>query len=531
MIEISHSAQRPRFIVQTLRVGVFLLLFCLALFFHLSQSTFFSWDFYWQFYLISFLGLLLNLLGVIFLKAYFLRPQLLLCSFCLDVILISFLLLRSELNVSLFMFLYLIEILLMALVFRTKGALLLAAVSSLCFSFVSLLGPEMKALTFFYNLFLYNIAFFVVAWISGMLSDQLEFQGLSLNQLRLLNESIIESMPSGLLSMTKDGFIIMANPGVNSIFKLDEIEGQNIFQFIPEFKKLFEIWMRTEKNIKNQSFQQEIPFQRDSDNLILRIQALSHETENSDFLLILEDVTEVRRLELMILHQQKLAAIGGLASGIAHELGNPLAAISANMQYLEPKIKIEDETDKKLISNTHREISRLGRLIGEFKDFAKPEKIPVESVILSSVLKQVLEIVQSDRSLRSDIRLHTDLEDTVEVRGSRDKLVQAFLNVVVNAYHALSSVENPELQISVKVIGLNVIVRIHDNGTGMNEETKQRLFEPFYTTKGRNGTGLGLAVTYKILQAHQAVVSVESKKGQGTEFIIKFPIKIDSGKS
>ncbi len=522
---------KMRLIIQSLRVGVFVLLFGLALLVHLSQSTFFNWDFYWQFYCVSALGILVNLIGLIRLEKLFENGRWLFYSFFFDVLLIATLLYKSELNVSLFLFIFLIEILLMALIFQTRGALLLAAICSLSFSTVSLLGPEMKAMTFFFTLILYNVAFFCLAWISGMLAEQLEYQGISLSDLRALNESIVQTIPSGLLSVTQEGIVLTANPGALQIFKKESMEGENLHLLLPDFAMEFKKWFSSAHTGAATSFKTELPLRRDGDNLILQIQVISQKTESSDFLVMLEDVTEVRRLELTILHQQKLAAIGGLASGIAHELGNPLAAVSANIQFLEPKIKIEDETDKKLIHNTHREIARLGRLIGEFKDYAKPEKISVDPIRLDLILKNVLEIVKNDKNLRNDVLLHTDLEILPEIRGSQDKLLQAFLNVIINAFQALATTENPELQISAKVIGLEVVVRIRDNGSGMSEETKTRLFEPFYTTKGRSGTGLGLAITFKILQAHEANISVDSKKNQGTEFIFRFPIKTGSRKS
>ncbi len=536
-MQIQDRFRNQKLIIQGIRVAVFVFLLGLALMVHLNQGSFFSWDFYWQFYLITAVGLTLNVIGMIALEGFFRHPRILFISFFLDIFLVALLLFNSELSVSLFLFIFLIEILLIALVFQTRGALLLAAWSSLCFSIVSLVGPELKAMTFFFTFILYNLAFFAVAWIAGMIAEQLEAQGLTLNQLRAMNESIVDTIPAGLLTLNLDGFIISANPGARQIFKIDALEGLDLKAMLPDFAGEIEKHLAGASKAQDAQEKVEIPLKRESDNLLLQAQILPHQSNPSDILVVLEDVTELRRLELTLLHQQKLAAIGGLASGIAHELGNPLAAISANIQYLEPKIRIDDETDKKLISNTHREIARLGRLIGEFKDYAKPEKVPVDLVRLDQVLKEVLEIVAGDKTLKQDIVLHTDLSEVGGIRGAKDKLVQAFLNVIINAYHAVgevrstatvgeeSSREPGTVQVSCKTIGLEVVVRVRDNGVGMSDETKARLFEPFYTTKGRIGTGLGLAITYKILQSHNAKISIDSKKGQGSEFIFRFPIK------
>jgi signal transduction histidine kinase len=518
--------RNQKLIIQGIRVAVFVLLLGLAVLVHLNQGSFFNWDFYWQFYLITSAGLALNVMGMIGLEQFYSRPSLLSFSFFLDIFLVALLLYKSELSVSLFLFIFLIEILLMALIFQARGALLLAAWSSLCFSVVSLIGPELKAMTFFFTFILYNLAFFAVAWIAGMIAEQLEAQGLSLSQLRALNASIVDTIPAGLLTLSRQGVILSANPGARQIFKLDELEGLDLKSVIPEFAPEIEKIQAVSLPSQVKSSEKiEVPLKRENDNLLLQVQILPHQANPSDVLVVIEDVTELRRLELTLLHQQKLAAIGGLASGIAHELGNPLAAISANIQFLEPKIKIDDETDHKLIRNTHREIARLGRLIGEFKDYAKPEKVPVDIVHLDQLLREVLDFVKRDQSLKQGVVLHTDLSEDSDIRGSKDKLIQAFLNVTINAYHAVADVAEPTVQVSCKIIGLEVVVRVRDNGVGMSDETKARLFEPFYTTKGRIGTGLGLAITYKILQAHNAKITIESKKGEGSEFIFRFPVK------
>jgi signal transduction histidine kinase len=515
-----NKFSNQKYIIQGIRMSVYILILALALMMHLGQIGFFNWNLYAQFYSVTTFGLLIHVSGIIFQKQLFNYPLVLKLTFFLDVFLISFLLSKSELSVSLFLFLYLIEIFLMALVFETKGGVLLALWSSIAFSFVSLMGPELKALTFFFSLVLYNIAFFAVAGIAGMLSEQLEAQGLTLNYLKALNDSIVETIPSGLLTVQNNGEILTANPGANIIFKSAELEGSMLQEFLPDLAKII-----SENQIENIGKKIEVPFHRENDNLILSAQIIPHDIDSSNLLVVLEDVTEVRRLELTVLHQQKLAAIGGLASGIAHELGNPLAAVSANIQYLEPKIKIEDESDTKLIQNTHKEISRLGRLIGEFKDFAKPEKVPVDPVRMDLLLNEVLDVVSKDKSLRSDVILRKDIHAVPAISGTRDKLLQVFLNVVINAYHAVKEKENPEIYISCRTVGLDVVIKVRDNGVGMSEETKSRMFEPFYTTKGRVGTGLGLAISYKILEAHKARVAVDTTKGQGTEFTFRFQVK------
>ena len=514
--------KNQRLIVQSLRIGIFALILVFAVLLQLSQTQFFNWTLLGQFYLISGLGLSQNLVGVLFPKAYFKSTKMVFVGFLFDILLISVLMTLSQLSTSLFLFSMMIEIVLISFLFQTQGAFLLAAFSSLSFSAASLLGPDLKAMTYFFSLMIYNISFFAMAWLSGLLADQLEAQGLTLNTLRALNESIVDTIPSALLTVRSTGEILTGNPGASSLFHIYDFEGLHLGNIS---KILFEILEEcTQASLTKKM---EIPFVRSGDNLILSASIIPQAQDPGNFLVILEDITEIRRLELTVLHQQKLAAIGGLASGIAHELGNPLAAVSANIQYLEPKIQIEDDTDRKLIANTHKEIARLGRLIGEFKDYAKPEKIPVEPVRLHELLQEVVAFLQADKALLAKTQFKLDLQQVPDIRGHRDKLYQCFLNVLINALQAIQKDENKKeswVQVSCRVSGSDVVVRIRDNGVGMGLEEKTRLFEPFFTTKGKSGTGLGLAITYKIMQSHQAKISVDSTRGIGTEFAFRFPI-------
>jgi signal transduction histidine kinase len=518
----SDRFAHQKLIVQALRLGIFALVLVFAMSLQLSQSQFYNWTLYWQFYSVASLGIFLNLIGILAPNFYFRWTPAVFAFFFVDVLLISYLLYSSELSVSLFLFSYMLEIVLVSLLFQTRGAFLLAAFSSLCFSGVSLVGPDLKAMTFFFSLILYNIAFFAMSWISGLLGDQLEAQGLVVASLKALNTSIVETIPSGLIMASPEGNIIVGNPGASSLFQVYDFENQNLKDLSKDLWNLFSEAVEAKLPKKT-----EIPLLRTGDNLILSVNVIPQPEDENQYLVILEDITEVRRLELTVLHQQKLAAIGGLASGIAHELGNPLAAVSANIQFLEPKIQIEDETDRKLIQNTHKEIARLGRLIGEFKDFAKPEKVPIEGLRLDIVLKDVVGFIEADKKTMGQAKFKLDLQEVPEIRGSRDKLHQAFLNIIMNALQAMNKEEpnfEPWVQISCRVNAMDVVVRVRDNGIGMGLEEKTRLFEPFFTTKGKSGTGLGLAITYKIMQSHQARISVDSTKGVGTEFVFRFPI-------
>jgi two-component system, NtrC family, sensor histidine kinase PilS len=177
---------------------------------------------------------------------------------------------------------------------------------------------------------------------------------------------------------------------------------------------------------------------------------------------------------------------------------------------------------KKLIAITLKETDRLNNLISEFLEFVRPNLPMEDKVDVSKVLKDCLELLQLNKSLITPA-LDLHIQQTKSIEANRDKLKQVFLNIMINATHAMEKVETPRLRVSCEQTGDIIEIRIKDNGMGMGDDTRKKIFEPFFTTKPR-GTGLGLAIAHKILEAHGAQVDVESAPTMGTEFIIRFKV-------
>jgi two-component system sensor histidine kinase PilS (NtrC family) len=182
----------------------------------------------------------------------------------------------------------------------------------------------------------------------------------------------------------------------------------------------------------------------------------------------------------------------------------------------------DEEQTARLMAIVGKEIDRLNNLITEFLDFAKPEAPLEDHVDMGDLVSEILDFVKND-SQRKSVGGSAEIENGHIVLANRNKLKQAFLNIIVNAFQASENEAKPEVDVVVKKSGSVVVVSIKDNGIGMSEKLKQRIFEPFHTTKHK-GTGLGLAITHTILEAHQANLSVESEEGVGTEFRMEFPL-------
>lgn len=500
-----------RVLVQAIRAGIYVVVVILALIHHLYQKEFFSWEIYRNFYLVAVLGLLLHVSTLPILKLFFERRWLPALSFLFDVALISALLLTSRLNQSIFLFFYLIVIILCGLVFQLRGAFLLALVISLASTSVLVLGEEIKSLGFFFVLLLNNIAFFSVAWISGFLAEQLELQGLNISDLRKLNQSIVETIPSGLLTVLETGEIIQYNQGAEQIFSERILPGLNLRELLPT--NALNTWPQLEKI--------EIRFNEGQEFRTLSLKMLPQMFNGQrTFLVVIEDETQVRRLEFAVRQSEKLAAVGQLAAGIAHEIRNPLAGISGSIELLSQQQ--HDDDDRKLTRIILKEIDRLNLLISEFLDFAKPDRPPVDEVNVSQLLQETLSQVKLQPQLRQDVKQIVEWPKDLQIRGNQDKLKQALLNIFINSYQAMNNATNPVLEVHASKEGDRVKVEVRDNGCGMDEATLRRMFEPFMTTKPK-GTGLGLAITHKIIETHQGRVFVESKKDVGTRMVLDFP--------
>jgi two-component system sensor histidine kinase PilS (NtrC family) len=250
----------------------------------------------------------------------------------------------------------------------------------------------------------------------------------------------------------------------------------------------------------------------------------SSELQSHLCIALFDDLTKFRQLEYSARQNEKMAAVGGLAAGIAHEIRNPLAGISGSVELLSQTTANED--DRKLMRIILREIDRLNNLITEFLEYSSPETAPTEMINVGPILIEVLDAIRSDPKLRTDILQVRGIDENLFVIGKKDKLKQVFLNIILNSYQAMNA-NDPNTKASTITVKAGVkenelILSISDTGCGMSEATRRKMFEPFHTTKPK-GTGLGLAVTHKILEGHRVKVLVKSEQGIGTEFVLTFP--------
>lgn len=226
----------------------------------------------------------------------------------------------------------------------------------------------------------------------------------------------------------------------------------------------------------------------------------------------------------------RMATLGELAAGAAHEIRNPLTSIRSTIQYLQNRI--DDQEDKSLAEGLILEVDRINDIIQDMLSFAKPEELKIEETDLNDLISQILRMVENSAKSRG-IEISMDYQsrnDTIYV--DRNLIKQAIINILMNSIQAIESPDG-KIQIVVREIdqekhlsGLDSVflVEIRDNGPGIPENLLDKIFDPFYTTK-QEGTGLGLSITYSIIHRHGGEIEIQSELGKGTISKVKLPRK------
>jgi Na+/proline symporter/signal transduction histidine kinase len=239
------------------------------------------------------------------------------------------------------------------------------------------------------------------------------------------------------------------------------------------------------------------------------------------FVVVLEDITEKKKIEEELFRATKHAGLGRLAAGVSHEIGNPLASISSLVQEL--MAEEGSEFTKGSLGTIYQHVNRIARIVRNLGDFARlypRQRVPTS---LRDILDTTIDLVRFDKQFKK-IEVNTDIRQTRPVRIDPDQIQQVFLNLLLNARDAMP--DGGRLDISVQENDGTVRMTFADTGAGIDIEAKDKIFDPFFTTKGPSGgTGLGLSICYSIVKDHGGTIEVESAKDRGTKFIITLPVQ------
>lgn len=239
------------------------------------------------------------------------------------------------------------------------------------------------------------------------------------------------------------------------------------------------------------------------------------------YLAIRNDITERKRTEEVLHRQDKLAAVGQLAAGVAHEIRNPLTSMKGYAEFLQ--LDEKDPERMEFLSIILDEIDRVNTIVEDFMVLAKPKAVELEEKNVVPVIQNVVSLLEFE-ARKKNVRLTFDCsQEIIQIECDENRLKQVFLNFIKNGIEAMPN--GGELHVKTIIHDNNVHISIQDTGVGISKEKLKKLGEPFFTTK-KNGNGLGLMVSFKIIESHNGKVFVESEPNKGTTFNILLPAKI-----
>lgn len=347
----------------------------------------------------------------------------------------------------------------------------------------------------------------------------------TLSRIQVFSDNLVENMPIGLIATDTNNQVISVNPAALAILNIPpDTAFQGIETLLPnEIKNLLDTIPG-----KKDLIEKEIKLKRvDKSEITLDslVSPLFDKEGNSlGILLILRDKTELHRLKTEMEQNKRLAAIGRLAAGVAHEIRNPLSSLKGYATFF--KEIFDRNSENFTIADTMtKEVDRLNRVVGELVELAKPIAVSGNPVDLEELVSDCLQLITYEPDAEG-VEIKTDIEsDLPLIYADGDRLKQVLLNLCLNALQAMGKSGVLTIRIYNDDFEKNIIAEVSDTGCGIKQEDISDIFEPYFTTK-LSGTGLGLAIVHNIVKAHKGEIEVDSKQGEGTVFKISLPIRM-----
>ncbi|PYS99578.1 MAG: hypothetical protein DMF63_10850 [Acidobacteria bacterium] len=377
----------------------------------------------------------------------------------------------------------------------------------------------------------HTIAFLVVGLLASKLSErlssgeQLKEATKTLANLQALHERIIESIRSGLITTDLDGNIYTFNVAATEItgYKADTMQGRSIFSLFGNIKQPIGLSLDSPESDQPPRFETDLVT---PDGFAVHIgyniaPLFSEDNERSGLIITFQDLTEIRSMEESIKRKDRLAAVGRVGAGLAHEIRNPLGAMRGAIQVLESNTP-PDSVQADLMKIIMRESDRLNSIITNFLSYAKPKVGSFSEIDAGEAVRETIKLLRHSPEVTEKHVINESVPpNPVFVSADSTQLKQVFWNLARNSINAMPDGGN--LSIKLELIPNNRVQFIfEDSGVGMSPEQVERLFEPFSNSTS-GGTGLGLSIVYQIIRDHDGVINVRSFEGEGTVITIILP--------
>jgi two-component system sensor histidine kinase PilS (NtrC family) len=461
-----------------------------------------------------------------------------------DVFLISVLVYYSGGSESVFTILYFFPIISGSLILFRRGGLANAAASTIAYGIILILEYTGHHPSFFkdfwyrpltdlrsvLNLFsIHGLTFFITALLSSLLSEKLRrtekalvSTTLKYDQLAVLYKKIFDDIPSGIITVINQKDIISFNPAAEKItgYSAEEVTGTDITGVFPSLKFNADMNLRSEVEIARKDGQN-IPIGYSFAKLNMPGTTDKHE------IITLQDLSETKQMEKQILQAEKMATIGEMAAGIAHELRNPLAAISGAAEVLAASGDIESH-NQGLMNIITRECNRLQNTISEFLSFSKPMQPEKEFIPLRPLINEMIQILQQTKDWPEKCTALLEIPAKMDCWADPQQIHKLFLNLLHNSCVSFKN-GGGEIRVTAReeedTAGAErTVITIRDNGRGIPDHYIEKIFEPFFTTR-ESGTGLGLSIVKQIINVHEGAITITSTENKGTtaEFWLPLP--------
>ncbi len=347
----------------------------------------------------------------------------------------------------------------------------------------------------------------------------------TLRTMQTYTQHVVDSMANGLISLDAQGGIVTVNRQACRMFGLssgEEAQGKPLSDImtlhdVDLLKTLAQGERLLEKELSaTTAAGQTLP-------LSISASALRGDAgEHLGAVLLLRDLSDVKALQEQVQRTERLASVGRLAAGVAHEIRNPLGSLKGFLQYFQRKLPLNDQ-DKAYLSVMMNEVDRLNTVVSNLLEFARPKEPVFEDAQIADMLDHVLTLLHRDCEAKR-LRLFREWPDALPlIRLDHDQITQVLLNILLNAIQATEP--GGEIHVSAAILNeINMLeIAVRDTGAGIAADDLPHIFDPFFSTK-KQGNGLGLAIAHTIIEQHRGEMLVDSERGRGSTFRIRLPL-------
>jgi len=349
--------------------------------------------------------------------------------------------------------------------------------------------------------------------------------GKTLEQTEDYTRQVVASMANGLLSIDTDGRIVSFNQLALELLSLQEsdVRGLNLHTIIDFQASGLDQILGHSRPVLDCEIQHK---NRLNEMIPLSLSAtpiLDESDQCNGAVIVLRDLREIKQLEEKVRRAEKLAAIGKLAAGVAHEIRNPLSSIRGFAQFLSQSFK-NSPKEQEFAQTMVAEVDRINRVVTDLLTFAGPTKAEPVPTDITEIVEHCVRLVQADSESRN-ITIRLNIFDLSKVPLDSNQITQALLNLLLNAMQSVEPGGTIEIGAALKPSDARLEIWVEDNGAGIEPDKLYKIFDPFYTTRAK-GTGLGLAIVHKIVENHQGEIRIESPaagKRKGCRFTLSLP--------